>query len=68
MKNHLGKWLDRPCEDCSKQLFLENSSIDHIKPLSLAKTEGEIIELNQLSNLRLVCRPCNSKKGDRYGV
>jgi RNA ligase (TIGR02306 family) len=42
---------------------LENSHIDHIVPLAQARTITDVISLNQLNNLRLICSKCNLKKG-----
>lgn len=43
------------CSDCPASLDL---TIDHIRPLSRGGT-------NDPTNLRLLCRSCNSRKGDR---
>ncbi len=43
-------------------------SIDHIIPLSTAKTKSEIITLFTLSNLSLLCKRCNSKKSNRLNL
>lgn len=68
LNEHLSKYLNKFCMICCKKtIALDNSHIDHVKPTSLAKTEQEIIELNQLSNLRLICSTCNIKKGNKYG-
>ena len=42
---------------------ISESVIDHIIPISLAQNVKEIIELNSLSNLRLICKSCNQLKG-----
>lgn len=64
---HLARYLEKPCKICQKKIItLENSHIDHIKPISLAKTKDEIIELNQLDNLQLLCADCNHKKSDSF--
>ena len=39
--------------------------IDHIKPISSAKTEADVIRLNQLSNLRPLWARDNMSKGAR---
>lgn len=44
------------CKNCDSQ---ENLSIDHIIPLSRGGSD-------ELSNLRILCKSCNSSKGDRY--
>jgi len=43
----------------------KNYEIDHIIPISLAKTENDVIRLNQLNNLRLICKNCNRNKRDK---
>ena len=54
------------CGRCEKvELTSENSNIDHILPVSLAKTEEEIIQLNHFSNLRLICAECNLEKWNK---
>jgi len=68
-KEELGQkllpYLYRPCDRCKNvELTNENSHMDHILPLSLAQTKEEIIYLNQLHNLRLICKTCNLKKRD----
>jgi len=63
LKNHLFKYIDNPCEDCGKiKLNLSNSNIDHILPISSSITIEDVLLLNQLSNLRLICIECNSRK------
>lgn len=65
---HLSKWLDKPCEICgSTVLKLSNCHIDHIIPISSAETKDQIIELNKLKNLRLLCPFCNLEKGAKNG-
>ena len=46
------------CEDCKQLFFDDELTVDHIKPWSKGgRTE--------LSNAQLLCRPCNSKQGNR---
>ena len=40
--------------------------IDHVIPLSLAKTEKEILTLNHYSNLQILTKHENQSKGNRY--
>lgn len=63
---HFCKFIGKRCQDrraCrGKVLTRKNSHIDHIIPVSKAKTESDVIELSQLSNLRLICGRCNVRK------
>ena len=66
---HLSRYLDSPCEDCRSTIISFsgfNFHIDHIKPISLATNKKEIIKLNELENLRLICSECNLKKGNSH--
>ena len=49
---------DKKCKECGVKLSWGNFSIDHVDPHS----RGGKAELN---NAALVCRPCNSAKGNR---
>ena len=63
--DHLNQFVDKPCLMCQDTILTwENSHIDHIIPISTATNEDEILELNQLCNLQLLCAPCNVKKSD----
>jgi 5-methylcytosine-specific restriction endonuclease McrA len=63
LKNKMSSYLDKECESCHNvTVTLDNSAIDHIIPLCSAKSREDIINLNQLSNLRLICRHCNAVK------
>lgn len=63
---HLSSFLNKPCLEQSSCngiiLNVENSHVDHIVPQHIANTLEEIVKINQLSNLRLICSPCNLKK------
>jgi|ERR1035437_171607 5-methylcytosine-specific restriction endonuclease McrA len=62
---YLSQYIYKFCEDCNVTILTwGNSHRDHIIPESVGKTKEEIIQLNQLCNLRLICGPCNIKKGD----
>jgi 5-methylcytosine-specific restriction endonuclease McrA len=67
--NKLSSYLGFPCEEaraCKGTIITENNNhIDHIEPVAKALTEQDIIRLNQLNNLRLICKSCNLAKGDR---
>lgn len=63
--NHLSKYLNKPCTGCNKAILYADSKnyvIEHIKPIGLAFCKQEVLELNQLENLRLWCEDCNNKK------
>lgn len=60
---HLTQYIGQPCARCQKIIInFNNSHIDHIIPLNMAKTEQDIIELYHFSNLRLICETCNVRK------
>lgn len=64
--SHLNKFINYPCQVCeSIEINIHNSHIDHILPISLGKNKAEIIELNQIKNLRLICVECNLKKSNK---
>jgi len=44
------------CDECGAD---KNLSVDHIRPLSKGGT-------NELNNLRVLCRRCNSRKKDKW--
>lgn len=46
------------CTYCRCQLHWEESTIDHVVPLSKGGT-------NDMENLALACEPCNSRKGGK---
>lgn len=64
--NHLSKFLNNPCEICKKTILINfpkaNYDIEHIIPICSAKSKEDIIKLNQLNNLRLLCKKCNKNK------
>ena len=54
------------CERCQDVIItFKNYEIDHIIAISLAVSIDEIIQLNQLEYLRLLCSKCNQEKHDR---
>lgn len=50
--------LNKICNMCKST---DDLTLDHIKPLSKGGT-------NDISNLQVLCRRCNAKKGNRYEV
>lgn len=50
--------IERDGQFCARCQTTERLSIDHIMPVSRGGT-------NALDNLRLLCRPCNSKKSNK---
>ena len=59
-------FLGGPCPECRVVvLTLRSAEIDHIVPLASAQTNDEVLQLNRLDNLRLICRRCNRSKGAR---
>ena len=48
------------CSMCNNSVEGPDATVDHIVPAAMT---GEPV--NTLSNLRLLCRSCNSKKGTR---
>ncbi len=63
LNNHLKILLNTACCLCKVVILtLENSNIDHIIPIASASSKEEILKLNQLSNLRLICAGCNLNK------
>lgn len=60
---HLLRFLNQAClGGCGTILVKEICNIDHILPLASAKTSEDILRLNRLENLRLLCEPCNLHK------
>jgi len=66
LQSHLIPFLGEMCSVCNQQkLTLSNSHIDHIIAMFNAKSDADVIKLNQLANLRLICWRCNLVKGNR---
>jgi hypothetical protein len=60
---HLSEYLGKACEVCKLTVVSrKNCHIDHKIALMAGKTEGDILVLNRLSNLRLICATCNLRK------
>jgi len=51
------------CPICGSSYDEVQDSIDHITPVSTAKTREGVLSLFDLSNLSLLCLRCNSSKG-----
>lgn len=63
--NHLHniqKSQNNKCPICQTDYNKCIVSIEHIVPVSKAKTEQQVIDLFALSNLSLMCKNCNSSK------
>ena len=58
--NHL---LDTFKNNYGKDWTIENVEVDHIVPLSTAKTENEVIKLCYYTNLQLLTKEDNQRKG-----
>jgi 5-methylcytosine-specific restriction endonuclease McrA len=67
--------IGNPCVYCGTEITIENASIDHKTPRQGSKvwdrskkkqiyTDAEIRELDKASNLHIVCRACNQRKGE----
>ena len=67
LTDYLSKWLGKPCTTCTgpSLLTVDNCHIDHIFPICRAVTIEEVVELNQLGNLRLTCGLCNRRKSSK---
>lgn len=68
--NHLSGFLGKGCVDgrvCHGEIIIsiDGSHIDHYFPVSVAKSEQDVIKLFQLKNLRLICWKCNLSKSDK---
>lgn len=60
---HLNQYIDKPCDDCKLVIInRQTCCIDHLYPIGSAETIADVISLNQLNNLRLICRQCNLAK------
>lgn len=63
LSDKLSPYIGSNCESCSDVIItMKNSHMDHIIPMCSAKSEEDVIKLNQLYNLRLICQGCNLKK------
>ena len=48
------------CSDCEEEFHFDELTLDHIQPRS---ANGAL----QLTNVQLMCQPCNNRKGSSYG-
>lgn len=63
LNNKMVSYINSVCEECNITIIdINNSAMDHIIPMCSASSKEDIIKLNQLNNLRLICRHCNSIK------
>ena len=65
LSNYLSKWFSKPCEICDEVIISnspKNYHTDHIIPIASSASYEDVIRLNQLVNLRLICKKCNQKK------
>jgi 5-methylcytosine-specific restriction endonuclease McrA len=56
-KRRLADQQDHRCAGCRERFDLDDLTFDHIVPVAHGGT-------NRLSNLQLMCRPCNQDKAD----
>lgn len=68
-QEYLDSFIGKPCQCgimCEGKTIItyENSHIDHIIPLAEAKTEEDVVKLNQIENLQRICDKCNLTKSD----
>ena len=64
--DHLTAFVGRACPLCRDTILtLDNAEIDHVVPLCHARTEADVLRLNALRNLRMLCRPCNQHRPRR---
>jgi hypothetical protein len=67
--DHLFSYIGKPCEEKRKCngiiLTLKNSSIDHALPVVCMENKWDLVRINQLDNLRMICLPCNMSKRNR---
>jgi len=67
--NHLSPAIGHPCILCKSIILTwKNSEVDHITPLWTAFTMNDIIRLNQLGNLRLICAVCNGTRSVNQNI
>ena len=62
------KYINQLCTRCNCVTISEDSKnyeCDHIIPICLASTRKEILYLNRLKNIRLICKKCNQEKRDK---
>ncbi len=64
-----------PCRYCNETISLETASIDHKEPFSVAGLDrkkianlGERNHIDRRENLEIVCKNCNTLKGDMSDI
>lgn len=66
LHEHLVKYLGQPCVCCNIAVVsMESCHLDHKIPICTASSTEDVLQLNRLSNLRLICPKCNMMKGGR---
>lgn len=65
--DHLSMFLNKLCCSCGNiTITIANSHIDHIIPVKTIKTKEDVVTINSLDNLRLICAKCNLIKGAKH--
>ena len=63
LREHLSAFMGKACIVCNDTPIVRGSyHIDHIVPVCTATTIEDVIVLNRLENLRLICASCNLRK------
>ena len=68
LQAHLSKFLNTPCEQCKSIIITDtprNYEIEHIIPVGSAECVDELLKLNKIENLRLLCVKCNKEKSHK---
>lgn len=67
--------VDTPCRYCKTVISIKNASIDHKQPFSSSgldrrkvKTLGERRHIDRPENLEIICKNCNTLKGDMSDI
>lgn len=63
LRDYLMPYVGEPCVRCGETTIqLDNAHIDHITPIRTAESREDVLRLNALANLRLICALCNLTK------